>query len=289
MKRLLLTFAAIFLMIPQSTYATEIEVTVNDLGTIMFIGDSYCTGTNVNSDSKETPELGWAQKTVDNLGIENYIIACKGGTGFVHSHENTTFQSLLDDYYPGETDAQKVGWIIVGGGYNDQYYSYDEIMIKGEEFVNHANELYPNASIAIGMNGWHETDTEISGILSATVIGAYHDLAEYKGANYIYGTEYVLYRDGVMSNDGLHPNAEGEQLIADAVSSFLNDQIDKIIQAIKEERLKAGMQNVNIKIPLIITGMTILAIIFIYSCRIGLERRKTEEINSAETEPKESE
>ena len=248
MKRLLSVISIIAtLLMPQAAFATGVQsnITIDDMGTFMFIGDSYCMAANIDDNDREIPERGWAQIAVNKLGLKHAIIACKGGTGFVHtSSDGASFQTLLDDYYPGEDAAKEVGWVIVDGGYNDHYYSYDEIMIKGEEFVNHAKELYPNAKIAIGMNGWNRVD---------------EDMALY---------------DDFFSNDDFHPNEQGQESIAESIASFMNAQLYDLQIANQIVPPLLDVNNPTIMAPLAIIAIFSIAITVIIVIRKNLPQQK---------------
>ena len=261
MKKFIILFSVILAIIfPISVTAAD-EISVDDLGNIIFIGDSYCEGANVKNDHRNSPELGWAQKTIDYYQLKNAIVACLGGTGFVGKSPNgTTFRGLLDDYYPGEDAATEIKWIMVSGGYNDQYYSYDEIMIEGEKFVNHATELYPNAKIAIGMNGWHADDETIRARLITPVTDAYYDLANYKGLYYINGSELALDGEDLFSNDDFHPNEKGEEQIAYTLVQFINGQIQEMQRAQEMEKSDNSIDNVRTVALLVIIAALSIAI-----------------------------
>lgn len=250
---------------PQAAFATGVQsnITIDDMGTFMFIGDSYCTASNVDDGGKEMLERGWAQITINELELKHAIIACEGGTGFVRtSSGGASFQTLLDDYYPGEDAAKEVGWVIVDGGYNDHYYSYDEIMIKGEEFVNHAKELYPNAKIAIGMNGWNRVDEDIQNAIVNVVLDAYQDLADYTESIYIEGAEMALY-DDFFSNDGFHPNEQGQESIAESIVSFINARLYDLQIANQIVPPLLDTSNPTIMAPLVMIIIFTIAIIVI--------------------------
>ena len=277
MERLLSVISIIAsLLISQAAFATGVQsnITIDDMGTFMFIGDSYCTAANVDDGGKEMLERGWAQIAVNELELKHATIACKSGTGFVHtSSDGASFQTLLDDYYPGEDAAKEVGWVIIDGGYNDHYYSYDEIMIKGEEFVNRAKELYPNAKIAIGMNGWNRADEDIQNAIVNVVLDAYQDLADYTESIYIEGAEMALY-DDFFSNDDFHPNEQGQESIAESIVSFINAQLYDLQIANQIVPPLLDVNNPTIMAPLVIITIFTIAIIVIVVIRKKLALTK---------------
>lgn len=232
MKKILPLLSLIILILsPISCFATttQAEPTINALGTIMFIGDSYCMGANLDNTQQEIPAQSWAQQTIDALNITQSITACRGGTGFINQSDGVDFQALLESKSSDPT-AATVGWIIVGGGYNDQYYGHDEIVDRGTEFIQRAHELYPAANIAIAMNGWHATDANIQTALQAVVV-AYRDLAAAEGAIYLSAAEQVLADGDYFSNDNFHPNAAGQTVLAGSIIDFLNDQLADLTAA----------------------------------------------------------
>lgn len=279
MKKLLIVFLAFLFSLSPMFFAQAAKtISVDDLGGIMFVGDSYCEGSNVKSDQKNMPELGWAQKSVDHLHLENYIIACLGGTGFRgSSSDDTTFQTLLDKYYPGEESAQSINWIIISGGYNDQYYSYDEIIAASEQFINHAHELYPNAQIAIGMNGWHATDTLIQEKLTNVVLKAYKDIADNKGLYYIEGSELALHGEMLFSADDFHPNPIGEEQIAYTIDDFINGIIHDMQIAQVIEKPENGINNIDVIAPLLMISIMVLSVVIVAimsRCKANAQKNK---------------
>ena len=55
-------------------------------------------------------------------------------------------------------EPQAVKYIVVCGGYNDQYYSIDSILYAAKAFISRAGSSFQNAKIMIGMIGWNDTD-----------------------------------------------------------------------------------------------------------------------------------
>ena len=143
-------FAVIALLVHLLTPAPDL------IGGVIFIGDSYLLTSH------------WPDYTAEYAGIEKYYVSAAGGTGFVNSPnvrvgdelKPTNFLTLLEDAYyaVGDDDYR---WIIVEGGYNDQYYGEDEILPQIKIFCEMAKEYFPDAQVVIGVNAWHQDYEEI--------------------------------------------------------------------------------------------------------------------------------
>lgn len=240
------------------------------IGGVVFVGDSYCNGTNAKNDAKRHPEDAWAQITVDALGLTDYAISCMGGTGLAREKDGATFTDLLDDSLKQISNPETVGWIIVMGGYNDYPKSYDEIIKGGTAFVEHARELYPNAKIDFAMIGYDSKRPERQELLEKTVAPAWRKVAEQTGETYDGAPEIILKQTpNSMSNDGLHPNIEGQHALEQLPELFLNQRYRDKKTEIQEREKNKRIENKSLQyhatsniMPIIVVGSTL----FIAAC-----------------------
>ncbi len=269
LSALLLVAALCLPSVNCSATATPAETTIDALGAIMFIGDSYCMGANLDNTQQEISAQSWVQQTIDALGITQSIMACHGGTGFINQSDGVDFQTLLEEHYSDAT-AGTFGWIIVGGGYNDQYYSHDEIVRRGTQFIERVHELYPSANIAIAMNGWHANDTNIQSALQA-VATAYQDLATAAGAVYLSAAEQTLAGGDYFSNDNFHPNAAGQTLLASSMIDFLHSQLAALASTQQDSAL-LDTSYLTTLVPLGLVAILLASIIIILAVRLRLAK-----------------
>lgn len=236
---LLLSFA-----ISTNVFAEIVEDFDELIGGIVFIGDSYCLGSNMENDGKRHPEKAWAQGVVDAIELENYAIACEGGVGLSREKNGKTFIDLLDDSLKDIADPSSVGWIFVIGGYNDYPESYDDIVKAGVAFVEHAHEIYPNAHIDFGMVGFDAKRSDRQKKLEEVVTPAWKEVAEQTGETYGGVPEVILKQEknDDMSNDGFHPNPEGQYDIEQLPELFLKQQYQEAIQRRYEEQEAATVE-----------------------------------------------
>lgn len=261
MNKKLVCLLSIILAVFSTNFAAATDI--NDLGKVLFIGDSYCMGSSIYNDlGVEHPDEAWATLAATKLGMENYAKACRGGAGFAVSEERT-YLTLAKEYIAANSDMDDIRWIIIFAGYNDRYYSYDQVMIEGEKTLRFLAENFPNAQIAIGMVGWNEADENAQLQLANVSSATYRDLADYMNLVYMEGAETVLYeQENVFSADHFHPNFVGQDLMADFVADFLNTQLEALRQT--ELTPEPMFQNLNRNLPLVIAfvGCAFIAIVF---------------------------
>ena len=244
---------------------------IDDLGKVMFIGDSYCMGSNALKDGNNSVENGWVELVAKKLEMTNYVRVCAGGTGFYHKNENNQdYLALVQDYVEHNSDLADIRRIIIFAGFNDQWHSYDEVMIRGEETIKYIIQNFPNATISLGMVGWHNSNQEYQLQLANVSSQSYRDLADYMKIKYIEDSELVLIDKGdIFSPDDYHPNLAGQELMADFIANYLQAElVEQYATAITPEPF---LQDINKRFPIylvIITG-AVIAIIIVVRLRLN--------------------
>lgn len=112
MKRLIGIFIFLLICVSSPVYADNKDL-------VQYIGDSYTQGY-----SKDGPITGddlWYVHASKKAGVD-YTQASQGGTGFVAESHGKTFDDLLE-----EGTGRNAKYVVIAGGYNDMYYSYDTI------------------------------------------------------------------------------------------------------------------------------------------------------------------
>ncbi len=188
----------------------------------VFIGDSYAAGY-----SADLPYLdkdnAWPALTAQLLNCKGYIVKSKSGSGFANNPNNVNFKSLVSDAANSVKNKNDVDLLVICGGYNDSYYSYATVKAKAKETIEYAKTAFPNARIMVGMIGGHKSDTSREATLLSSTVKAYSDAANETGVYYLSNAEYVLQNaDNNVGSDSHHPNAKGQQLLANYISSSVN-------------------------------------------------------------------
>lgn len=190
--------------------------------TAVFIGDSYAAGYSADL-SYLDKDNAWPVLTAKQLNCKEYVVKAKGGTGFANSIDNVNFKGLVSEAVNSVKNKNDVDLLVICGGYNDLTYSYATVKSKAVETIKYAKSNFPNAKIMIGMIGNHKTDSAREAAMLTTTQKAYSDAAEETGAYYLSNSEYVLQNeDDDVGSDSRHPNAKGQKLLADYISSSVN-------------------------------------------------------------------
>lgn len=144
-----------------------------------------------------------------------YVNKSLGGSGF---GANTHFSALLSKAIAGLTDKQKkqVKYVIVAGGWNDQFVSISLINSGIKDTIDLMAQL-PNATLYIG---W--IATPIIGFTTVAKVKAYNEIKTlyetYWGKfKFLSGADSALRWTGVLASDKIHPNSVGQGSIADMV------------------------------------------------------------------------
>lgn len=176
----------------------------------IFVGDSYMYG--------YTPEgkvEGFADKVKHITGLNGNIFA-RGGEGFAKSGPYGNFLDRLKDY---DGNKNKVTDVVVVGGYNDQGFSYSEIGAGISEFYSYMHSNFPNATLSVGMDGWSTSPSKYNGLRK--VLEAYTKASASVPFRMIKNLEYALHFSDFFSSDGFHPNDDGQNAIANYLTSWI--------------------------------------------------------------------
>jgi len=176
---------------------------------VLFVGDSYSEGW-----TPDGTNTGWSARVISLLGLSGAVIRHKSGIGFNHSIDNINFSNIVDDVPNKDTFTD----IVVCGGRNDAPFTEGDIIGAVESTINHYKSLFPNALIHIGMIAF---STESTTVEITKMYIAYLNGTEHRGEHYLYGVETALSSGQYMASDGMHPNSNGQQKIAEAVATAL--------------------------------------------------------------------
>ena len=180
----------------------------------IFIGDSYIQG--YTPDGSVT---GWADLVRNILGLTNVdsTIYGQGGVAMDSSNNNNyyNFISTLD----GDDDATDV---YICGGYNDINASATKATIR-QGILNAQTavaEKFPYAKLHIGFIG--NTSVYANKWDLQTKVIYYSEACNEFNIDFMTNAPYVLHDYAVVfSSDGIHPNSDGQEAIAEYVSSYI--------------------------------------------------------------------
>lgn len=250
------------------------EVIHAKVDNVVFIGDSYCEGAFMNDIVGSNYDEAWAEVTAKLLSLENYIVSCKGGTGFVHVNEGVRFIDLVNQAKDKAEDPNSIEWVVIAGGYNDHPDSDEDIVNYSAELFARAHENFPNAEILVGFNAWNTTDENAQENLDRVLLTLRQVVESYDGITYIDHLEDVLYEHPeYFTSDHLHPNADGQKALAEHLAAFIQETADAKMAAQQKATEKSTPASADYGFVLwIILGASFLIYIIYGLRRIAIEK-----------------
>lgn len=184
---------------------------------IVVIGDSYAEG--YTPDGNVT---GWADKVASSMPYCTFKIKYSGGAGFSHISASTgkKFIDLLNEAGNEMTEANRnnVSLVLIGGGMNDRDQTKADLKTAIDAFATRCRELYPYADITYGFIGWSSSSsvrnrlrTECSNLRSCRT----------SGMKIITSTAFTLHDYKYFSSDGIHPNNDGQDALAQTMAGVI--------------------------------------------------------------------
>lgn len=184
---------------------------------VVIIGDSYAEG--YTPDGNVT---GWADKVASSMPYCTFKIKYSGGAGFSHVSASTgkKFIDLLNEAGNEMTEANRnnVSLVLIGGGMNDRDQTKSDLKTAIDAFATRCRELYPYADITYAFIGWSSSSsvrnklrTECSNLRSCRT----------SGMKIITSTAFTLHDYKYFSSDGIHPNNDGEDALAQTIAGVI--------------------------------------------------------------------
>lgn len=184
---------------------------------VVIIGDSYAEG--YTPDGNVT---GWADKVASSMPYCTFKIKYSGGAGFSHVSASTgkKFIDLLNEASNEMTEAERnnVSLVLIGGGMNDRDQTKADLKTAIDSFASRCRELYPYADITYAFIGWSNSSsvrnqlrTECSNLRSCRT----------SGIKIITSTAFTLHDYKYFSSDGIHPNNDGEDALAQTMAGVI--------------------------------------------------------------------
>lgn len=187
----------------------------------LFIGDSYAV-------ESVTGQNRWPITLANLLKLNSnqYTISAQGSTGFIGITTNT-WQTLLEN--ANVPDKEAVTDIIVAGGANDESKSIQNIVTAIENFMNKANELYPNAKVYLANIMYLSAFTGRNHSFSI-IDYSYSQITNYGGI-YISKTNLCILDTALLQSDGIHPiyNGTANTMIAQAIYNGINGSYQRYL------------------------------------------------------------
>ena len=218
----------------RKTADTNLEKNINDNGkllsalrqefnstrtakSVVIIGDSYAEG--YTPDGNVT---GWADKIASSMPYCTFKIKYSGGAGFSHVSASTgkKFIDLLNEAGNEMTEANRnnVSLVLIGGGINDRDQTKADLKTAIDTFSSRCRELYPYADIIYAFIGWSNSSsvrnqlrTECSNLRSCRT----------SGMKIITSTAFTLHDYKYFSSDGIHPNNDGQDALAQTMAGVI--------------------------------------------------------------------
>lgn len=180
----------------------------------LFIGDSYLNAST---------NYGDYYKTLVGLSDDYYFRYASPGAGWSATGTGgKTYAQVLDLAIAGMTSAQKqiIKNIIVGCGINDANYTQNATQISNgiQSFMSKVASNFPNANVYVITCGYAiGTDkgsvrTLLSNVTLNTTLNANYLYA--KQPIFLDGSNFWLRKNDLFLEDGFHPNANGQLMIA---------------------------------------------------------------------------
>ena len=208
---------------PAGTTSTKNSIMEYNWRKTVFLGDSYCTGAGVSSQTKR-----WTTIAAKSLHWEEFNL-CLGGSGYFFptsdTGEKVRCAATCVDYAAQISDAvaTKPNVVIISGGRD----SLGLVATNADEFKAQICTLFssvrkslPKAEIVAIAPFWDATAVPNDLILMNNWI---YGCATQYGAKYIAKSFNWLANKSAISVDKFHPNDVGHQIIADKLIAWWNN------------------------------------------------------------------
>lgn len=184
----------------------------------LFVGDSY-----IAAHSNTCVEYACAK-----LGITNYENISVVGAAMSFDSLAGSFKGQLVNY-DGSMARDAITDIFVIGGLNDavqpaNYTGAGAIISGMEEFVDYANQEYPNANITICFAGCAKENANLDGrefINRSWARLAYSRFSQSRKVKLHTELCYCLAMPSALGSDGMHPSEGGQRIMSNALVNYI--------------------------------------------------------------------
>ena len=197
---------------------------------VLYIGDSYTLGPS-------TPDMSYGCMAATELGWECNI-AAQGGTGYLSGGPGHRFQvsqsdspsSSFVERLPRLRELYRADMVVLDGGRNDMQFAISDVDEIFAYTVSQVIESWPNSRIVV-IAPWFGNEPVIRppalagrtiGDEFRSVLRSSHDFdavdfIDPGALGWFAGIDPSPY----LSDDGIHPNSEGDELIAQLLTEAL--------------------------------------------------------------------
>lgn len=184
---------------------------------VVLIGDSYDEGYTPDGNVN-----GWGARLISQMSYCSFVNKYSGGSGFSHVSASTgkKFIDLLNEAgnEMGEAERNNVSLVLIAGGMNDRDQTKADLQNAINAFASRCRELYPYADCTFAFIGWssqasirNQLRTLCSNLRSCRT----------SGMKIITSTAFTLHDYSYFSSDGIHPNNNGEDALAQTLAGVV--------------------------------------------------------------------
>ena len=180
---------------------------------LLCIGDSF--GDGWTPEGKVTP---WCKHVADALNAEliNYSV---GGMGVVNPIDGRTFNSQLASARSNGLDPD---YIFIATGYNDFCATWNQMYNNMSAILNNIANWWPNAQVYVFGLTW---GSRWYGAAYETLSDALQQACNEHGVFYQgKAWTWLFDRDDLVASDYIHPNEQGQQVIAQRMLMATNGE-----------------------------------------------------------------
>lgn len=182
----------------------------------VIIGDSYLEGFTPDGNVES---FGIKLQRMMNKSDEDWVMAYKGGTGFVNKVDDEDYTTLTQEAYNKCTSPETISHVIYAGGYNDSENNSESIQKAVKLCYDKMHSLFPNAVMYLANIACNFKNEEVLWHIHDNVLHAFN----YAGGSNLKITSlgYIgncLHERNMMASDGYHPTDWGQAVIALALS-----------------------------------------------------------------------
>jgi lysophospholipase L1-like esterase len=189
--------------------------------TVLFAGDSYTGGAG-----EQDPQNGYPQRIAREAGWNLHVDA-EGATGFISDGRKSfpDARRLIDRLPDDKKTVPQVDILIVDAGRNDLDQSPDAIGNAVSDYLNQARKQWPEAKIVVIFPAYLTTSYAGDPNFYQQLLDKFRASVSAVGGTLIDPIAEGWYTNidpaSLTIGDQIHPNSEGNALIADRMTAAL--------------------------------------------------------------------
>jgi lysophospholipase L1-like esterase len=222
-KAMLLVVAILVVSISSNREISQASIVKQSPRSVLFIGDSFCSGVGATSPSNSFPQVLSRTLKVSE------IVQCQGGTGYLArgSGYASCGRSVCLDYLGqlqqvGKLERQKISLVLISGGKNDVgwpgVFVGDNYVKKIESVIKYVKTNFPAARLVICQPFWDNSPIPSGENWAEAQLS---QTAAFSKVPYLTGLITLLQDSNSSLVVNGHPNDAGHALIAKAITDGL--------------------------------------------------------------------